>query len=100
MAKPTSSSSGTRQPPALPEPVSSSTPNISSRMQSRATYAWLRTSLRMSTSACEAAGRITRNQKNAPKPTMKIVASSDSWIHGTRTAAARIMNSEASDSTA
>jgi len=40
--------------------------------------------------ACRAAGRITRYQKNAPKPTVKIAASRHSCNQETRTAAARM----------
>jgi hypothetical protein len=46
-----------------------------------------------------AAGRMTRNQKNAPKPTMKMVPSSENCTHGTRTAAARMSEIVASAST-
>ena len=84
-----------RQPPPLPAPVRTSTPNMSNTIQSSPRYARLRACLRKSTSTCSAAGRITRNQKNAPKPTTKIVASNDSWIQGTRTAAALIRNTTA-----
>lgn len=42
-----------------------------------------------------AAGSTTRYQKNAPKPTMKMVVSSDTCSHGTRIAAARISHSAA-----
>src|SRR6266480_541520 len=78
VANPLRSSKGMRQPPPLPAPVRTSTPNMSNTIQSSPRYARLRACLRKSTSTCSAAGRITRNQKNAPKPTTKIVASNDS----------------------
>ena len=59
------------------------------------TYAWLKNSLRNTTWVWEVSGRITRNQKKAPKPTLKIAASSVNRVQGTRTAAARIRNSAA-----